>query len=278
MAETTAPHPDHPDHATARVIAYLDALDHERATLAGRKHFFLDGRIEERHGTDGNTHVLYRGDLRSLLADLAVARAGYLAMEQHAHTLEADLQRASDAINVATARAQRAEAVLEANDARADRAEQERDQLRERYDSLRTAFDGVCGERDQLARQLEAAEAQPCDAEPATELTEEMFNRIVSLYLGDSLEIRFEDGTRLTAPCTHHAIRNPKPGVPASYDLVDFTLAVRVPQSYHETPAEPEPNPLESAVTEARADLATTPAEPEPAPPAPPWLVEAGDD
>lgn len=36
--------------------------------------------------------------------------------------------------------------------------------------------------------------------------------------------------------------------------------------------------PLESVVTEALADIATTPADPEPAPPAPPWLVPAGDD
>lgn len=39
-----------------------------------------------------------------------------------------------------------------------------------------------------------------------------------------------------------------------------------------------EPGPLESAVTEALADIAATPADPEPAPPAPPWLVPAGDD
>jgi len=39
-----------------------------------------------------------------------------------------------------------------------------------------------------------------------------------------------------------------------------------------------EPNPLESVVTEALADIATTPADPEPTPPAAPWLLEAGDD
>lgn len=41
---------------------------------------------------------------------------------------------------------------------------------------------------------------------------------------------------------------------------------------------EPEPGPLESAVAEARADIAATPAEPEHAPIRSAWLVEAGDD
>jgi hypothetical protein len=43
---------------------------------------------------------------------------------------------------------------------------------------------------------------------------------------------------------------------------------------------EPEPNPLETVVAEAAADIAATPADhdPEPAPPATPWLIEAGDD
>jgi hypothetical protein len=38
------------------------------------------------------------------------------------------------------------------------------------------------------------------------------------------------------------------------------------------------PGPLESAVAEARADIAATPAEPEPAPIRHAWLIEAGDD
>lgn len=39
-----------------------------------------------------------------------------------------------------------------------------------------------------------------------------------------------------------------------------------------------EPGPLESVVTEAAADLATTPADPEPAPIQSPWLLPEGDD
>ena len=56
--------------AIGRAASYLDALDHERATLASVKPFYVDGRIDERRGTDGNTHVLYRGDIRALLAAL----------------------------------------------------------------------------------------------------------------------------------------------------------------------------------------------------------------
>jgi len=44
------------------------------------------------------------------------------------------------------------------------------------------------------------------------------------------------------------------------------------------TVAAEKPNPLESAVAEARADIAATPAEPEPAPIRHAWLIEAGDD
>lgn len=90
MTETTTPTTAPDDGAARRLLAYLDALDHERATLGGRKHFFIDGRIEERHGTDGNTHVLYRGDLRSLLADLAIARAGWVAMANQARIAGAE--------------------------------------------------------------------------------------------------------------------------------------------------------------------------------------------
>lgn len=56
--------------ARDRLARYADALDHERATLSDVKPFYVDGRIDERHGTDGNTHVLYRSDIRAVLAAL----------------------------------------------------------------------------------------------------------------------------------------------------------------------------------------------------------------
>lgn len=61
--------------AMRRAGHYLDALDHERATLANAKPFYVDGRIDERHGADGNTHVLYSGDLHALLAAADGAQA-----------------------------------------------------------------------------------------------------------------------------------------------------------------------------------------------------------
>lgn len=256
MAETTTPTAAD-DGAARRLLAYLDALDHERATLAGRKHFFIDGRIEERHGTDGNTHVLYCGDLRTLLASLQnetelatmfhgdaealgdsshelrterdVWKGRVMDLQDERDRVAADLQRASNAINTAVDRAQRAEA-----------------------------------ERDQLSRQLDAAEAAPC---------------------GHDIEALTTDRNRLGELASRAAanvqplralVWNAQMDATSRSELAD--ILDELDQIRGAVIAHARPGPLESAVTEALSDIATDPADPEPAPPAPPWLVEAGDD
>lgn len=118
---------------------------------------------------------------------------------------------------------------------------------------LRAELDALAAERDQLRRQLEAAEAQPADRE-------QLLTLIADLASDDECEYDRRGG------CQTHSYLSLRPGELCPHAEARELLAAR-------------PGPLESAVTEALADIATDDhADPESARPAPPWLVEAGDD
>lgn len=136
----------------------------------------------------------------------------------------------------------------------------------------------VADERDQLERQLDAAEAAPRE-----------------VWLMDNERTRIHDtelGARAAA-ISSWVDANPDPGYAAPFSFIAIapdgdtdvdcveliamghTTGIYVTRMPVET-SEAEPGPLESAVTEARADIAADPDE-TPAPPAP-WLLPEGDD
>jgi len=108
----------------------------------------------------------------------------------------------------------------------------------------------------ELRRQLDAAEAQPAGLE-------QLLTLIADLASADECELDRNGG------CQVHNYLSLEPGELCPHAEAKAVLAAR---------KQPEPNPLESAVAEARADIAATPADPEPAPIRHAWLIEAGDD
>ena len=129
----------------------------------------------------------------------------------------------------------------------------------------------------EVRRQLDAADAQPA----------------VEVWLMDNERTRIHD-TELgakAAAVSSWVDDNPDPGYAAAFawttdpdwdnclELVaeGRRTGIYVTRMPVET-SDPEPNPLEAAVTEALADIAVDQADPGPAPADPPWLIPAGDD
>lgn len=132
MTGTTAPPTTPADDVADRIRAFLDAQD---------RHVHGRMPVATTHAADGTTLDLERDDLRGLLANLSVARAGYLAMEQHAHTVEAKCDRLARELQ---------KGALDVTGAMREIA------------GLRAELDAVAAERDELRRRLDTAKAAPC--------------------------------------------------------------------------------------------------------------------
>ena len=171
--------------------------------------------------------------------------------------------------------------------------------VRAEADALVNNLAAARAERDQLRRQLDAAEAQPCDHDSdAFQALERLHSRIHRDFNFDASEcapptedepalrmmddlVTFADEVYLPlADATKADTRTASAAGGAFWDDLNRDLEDPEFRAAFEDAVSRlrEPGPLESAVTEALADIATTPADPEPAPATPPWLIEAGDD